>query len=147
MGCKLFTRPYCGTQLNWWILQDECDPAKAPDVVVQEDPSFSPLATAQADPAFLQLLKGWDSSSSLEALISILLGLYAEHNKARIAAAVTDERILFELSMLDEIGCREVLLTGEAMRDFKCNPCLLGRHKLTEERCLLLLLAPPQPRR
>lgn len=112
MGCKLLTRPYCGTQLNWWILQDECDPARAPDVVVQEDPSFSPLATAQADPALLQLLKGWDSSSSLEALISILLGLYAEHNKARIAAAVTDERILFELSMLDEIGCKEVLLTG-----------------------------------
>lgn len=114
MSTKLFTRPYCGTHLNWWILQDEFDPSKAPDVVVQEDPSFSPLATAQADPHLLQLLQGWDiSSSSLEALIRILLALYAEHNKARIAAAVTDERVLFELSMLDEVGCREVLLAGE----------------------------------
>jgi hypothetical protein len=26
---------------------------------------------------------------------------------------VTDERILFELTMVDELGCQEVLLTGD----------------------------------
>ena len=116
MGCQLFARTYCGRELQWWILQDECDPDKAPDIICQDDPSFSPL-TAAADASLqqqlVQLLKSWGNGSSVESLIGLLLQLYAQHNKARIAAAVTDERILFELSMLEELGCTEVLLTGE----------------------------------
>jgi hypothetical protein len=122
MACQVFTRPYCGKQLSWWVLQDECDPDKAPDIVFQEDPSFSPLTSSSSGGQFgddslqqqlLHLLRTWCSSSSLTSVIGLLLALYAQHNKERIAAAVTDERILFELSMLDELGCSEVLLTGE----------------------------------
>lgn len=119
-----FTRPYCGKQLTWWVLQDDCDPNKAPDIVFQEDPSFSPLTSSSSSgqdgddslqQQLLLLLRSWSSSSSLTSVIGVLLALYAQHNKQRIAAAVTDERILFELSMLDELGCSEVLLTGELL--------------------------------
>lgn len=121
MACKLFTRPYCGKQLSWWVLQDDCNANKAPDIVFQEDPSFSPLTSSSSSgqdgdslqQQFLHLMRSWSSSSSLDAVIGVLLPLYAQHNKERIAAAVTDERILFELSMLDELGCTEVLLTGD----------------------------------
>lgn len=117
MECKLFTRPYCGRQLSWWVLKDECDPNKAPDIICQDDPTFSPLTAADVDSSLLQLLKGWSSSSRVDSLIGVLLVLYAQHNKALIAAAVTDERILFELSMLDGLGCQEVLLTGEHVHE------------------------------
>jgi hypothetical protein len=76
----------------------------------------------------LQQLRGWNSTSSIEELIGVLLALYAQHNKARIAAAATDERILFELAMLDELGCTEVLLTGTG-----CEGCL---HKRTPSMML-----------
>lgn len=115
----LFTRTYCGKQLHWWVLKDRLNPDQAPDIVFQDDPSFSPLTAAEGggDESLQQqlflTLSSWNSNSSVETLIGVLLALYAQHNKARIAAAVTDDRILFELSMLDELGCAEVLLTGE----------------------------------
>jgi hypothetical protein len=110
---QLFTRKWCGKQLQWWIVQDLCDTGKAPDIIFEDDPSFSPLTTAeQCDTQQLvQLLSNWTGDTA--TLIGLLLSLYVQHNKARIAAAVTDERILFELTMLDELGCQEVLLTGD----------------------------------
>lgn len=125
MACKLFSRTYCCRPLAWWVLQDEFDPGKAPDVVFQDD--FSPLTAVDGDAdlqqQLLQQLKSWNSTCSIEELIGVLLALYSQHNKARIAAAVTDERILFELAMLDELGCTEVLLTGEG--------CHSGLHEPT----------------
>lgn len=116
MISRLFARQWCGTQLNWWLLLDEFDPGKV-DIIVQGDESFSPLTAgdSQLQQALMQQLKHWHSStnSNFDSLIQVLLQLYLQHNKQRIAATVHDERILFELSMVDELGCDEVLLTGE----------------------------------
>jgi hypothetical protein len=125
-----FTSRYCGRQLQWHFIQDACDPHRAPDVVFSSDPSFTPLlvtaAGAVGDTAaepgaahqqLLELLEGWDGrndsgSSSTDRLIGLLLQLYTAHNKQRIATCCSDERILFEASMCDALGCSEVLLTG-----------------------------------
>lgn len=113
----LYTRDFCGKQLRWHIVQDPCDHRKAPDVIF-DDPTFCPLVlpSTSCQQQLAALLDGWDSttdSQPLPALIQLLLSLYTDHQRARIAA-LGDDRISFELAMVADLGCTEMLLAGEA---------------------------------
>jgi hypothetical protein len=106
--------------LQWHLTHDPCDPRNAPDVVF-DDVTFNPLLDPSISPELRQMLSSWgsDSSSSISsrttsvaALLELLLGLYMQHQKEKIAA-LQDNRLLFELAMLEDLGCTEVLLLGE----------------------------------
>lgn len=114
----LYTRDFCGRQLRWHIVHDPCDPQKAPDVLF-DDHTFCPLVehVDEGHTQLVELLGSWDSLTDgavLPALIKLLLTLYTEHQRRRIAA-LEDDRILFELAMVGELGCREMLLSGRAV--------------------------------
>lgn len=123
----LYARDFCGKQLRWHFLQDPCDPRRAPDVVF-DDPSFCPLLSG---PEHLQrrlteVLDSWDGWSGrppLPDLIELLLALYTDYHRIRIAS-LEDDRILFELAMVEELGCTEMLLAGTAV-DSCCVTLLL----------------------
>lgn len=111
----LYTREFCGKQLRWHFVQDPCDRHKAPDVVF-DDITFCPIVDASNEEQrqLAELLDGWSTATDshpLTALIKLLLSLYTEHQRNRIAA-VEDDRILFELAMVAELGCTEMLLAG-----------------------------------
>lgn len=113
----LYTRDYCGKRLRWHIVQDPCAPGKAPDVVFDE-PDFCPLvdASEQERAQLASVLDTFDAvhskgPSRLASLLSLLLTCYAEHHKRKIAEC-GDDRVLFELAMVGELGCTEMLLTG-----------------------------------
>ncbi|KAF8062649.1 hypothetical protein HT031_003978 [Scenedesmus sp. PABB004] len=109
----LFQRPWCNEQLEWQLIGSPSDRGKAPDVVFC-DPTFSPLAPGGAGAGgarLAELLDAWTGPECLPALLDELLRLYAEHQKAKVAA-LGDERMLFELAMLDDLGCTEVAQAG-----------------------------------
>lgn len=104
----------------------------APDVIF-DDKSFHPLlpasTTTPAHPSSMfgssdsdsssdyvslqQLLLHWDPSEphvQLSLLLQLLLRLYAAHQRTRIAARA-DDRLQFELGMVDSLHCEEMLLS------------------------------------
>jgi hypothetical protein len=87
---------------------------------VFDDVTFNPLLEASINPELRQMLSSWGSNSSsstssetstVAAFLELLLGLYMQHQKDKIAA-LQDDRLLFELAMLEDLGCSEVLLSG-----------------------------------
>lgn len=120
--CLVYRRQYANRTLQWHIMHDPCNPQKAPDVVF-DDVTFNPLLDLSVSSELVQLLSSWGSNSckatSLAALLELLLSLYMQHQKERIAA-LQDDRLLFELAMLEDLGCSEVLLSGECERSAGC---------------------------
>lgn len=116
--CLVYKRHY-NRPLQWHIVRDPYDPSKAPDVVF-DDVTFVPLLDPSHQEELAQLLDGWEShgSTALAALLELLVALYMQHQKDKIAA-LGDERMLFELAMLEDLGCSEVQLAGEAQQDCK----------------------------
>jgi hypothetical protein len=101
--------------MHWYIVGNGFDhPSAAPDIVF-DDASFTPLTNGRANHDLVALMEGWNAAKApacLQQLLERLSLLYLQHQKAKIAA-LEDDRILFELSMLDELGCNEVLLACE----------------------------------
>ncbi len=113
------------------VLRDLAVPSNPPDVIF-DDPSFMPLSYGaaaslsstehgvaqqqqqQQQQQLLQLLGSWSAcSTDADALLRLLrplLALYAAYQRQRLAQ-LHDERLQFELSMLDATGCSEVMLT------------------------------------
>jgi hypothetical protein len=120
------------------VLRDLSRPDLPPDVVF-DTKGFSPLtaapdlgsshedgasascsggAGAAANPGAQQLLSAWRPAApaaearATAALLAALLRAFLAHQRRRLAA-LQDERMTFELGMLEDTGCSELLLTGE----------------------------------
>jgi hypothetical protein len=138
--CLVYRRQYANRTLQWHLTHDPCDPRNAPDVVF-DDVTFNPLLYPSISPELRQMLSSWgsDSSSSISsrttsvaAVLELLLGLYMQHQKEKIAA-LQDDRLLFELAMLEDLGCSEVLLSGG------CKPSCESRNSTEVSDAWLLL--------
>jgi len=80
--------------------------------------SSSSDAPSSSSPTQLQrLLKAWRPSTPAAeakhtaALVTTLLRLYLDHQRRRLST-LGDERMTFELGVLEDTGCSELLLTG-----------------------------------
>ncbi|GBF91944.1 hypothetical protein Rsub_04668 [Raphidocelis subcapitata] len=105
--------PWCGQQLRWQLLRDLARPDLAPDLVVDAR-GFSPLASAE----LRALLRDWragaprDEAARMAGIVAAALRAFLGHQRERLGG-LSDERLAFELGMLEDTGCSELLLTDE----------------------------------
>jgi hypothetical protein len=103
------------------VLRDLSRPDLAPDFVF-DCKDFYPLIPdsgggADADIA-RRLLAAWRSAPppaearAVGALLASLVRLFFDHQRRRLAG-LRSERLAFELGMLEDTGCTQLLLTGD----------------------------------
>jgi Brain and reproductive organ-expressed protein (BRE) len=107
-------REWAGRPLAWSLLLGAPGDALSTPDIVFDDASFQPLAADCGHaPELKQLLDGWTGAddAELSRLLELLLKAYSQHQRQRVAL-LGDERLNFELALLDDLGCVEVALSG-----------------------------------
>jgi hypothetical protein len=87
---------------------------------VLDDPTFCPALSSSSSSSpeekqLTELLASWSSSphqQQLHKLVQLLGNLFKQHNQLKLAA-LTDDRVHFELGTLDVTGCDQLLYVGE----------------------------------